>query len=125
MSTFFQPRDLGLARTLIAVAGLALLSAALWFPRESLLSGAGVLLAMTVLVGVRNSDSTVATAVLSLLASACCITGGFLVSYHKTLSQIVSLVGVALVVWLGVFHFRSYLRRRERRRGGQGLTAVL
>ena len=113
MSFVYQPRELGRARTLSAVSGLVLMAVALWFPRESLLNGAGVLIAMVVLVGVRNSGSTMTTAWISLFTALCCIAGGFLVSYDKRLSQIFAVLGIGQVIFLAAFHLRSYWKRKS------------
>jgi hypothetical protein len=121
MSSFYQPRELGRARTLIAVAGLVLLSVALWFPRSSLLYGAGVLIGLTVLVGVRNSSSTMSIAWISLLTTACCVAGAFSISASKTLSLILSLVGIALAICLAGWHLSVLLKKR---RQGDGQSAA-
>jgi membrane protein DedA with SNARE-associated domain len=113
MSFVYQPRELGPARTLSAISGLILLGVALWFPRESLLYGAGVLIAMVVLMGVRNSSSTMTTAWISLFTALCCITGAFMASYDKRLSEIFSVIGIGQVVFLAAFHLRSYVRRKQ------------
>ena len=112
MSAFFKARDLGWARTLIAVAGLVLLALALWFPRSSFLYGAGVLIGFAILVGVRNSRSTMSTAWTSLLTTACCIAGAFLTGTNKVLSLILSCVGIALAICLGVWHLSVLVKKR-------------
>jgi hypothetical protein len=118
MSIIYQPRELGPARTLIAVAGLILVSLVLWFPKGSLLHGAGVLVSMLILVGVRNPASTMATAWISLLTAATCIAAGFLFNYQSTISQLLAFVGIGLAIILGMFHLTCYLKRRKEQRNG-------
>jgi hypothetical protein len=117
MSIFYLTRNLGRARTLIAVAGVVLLALALWFPRSSFLYGTGVLISFAILVGVRNHRSTMSTAWASLLAMACCVAGAFLTHTSKTLSLTLSLLGVALAVCLGVWHVGLLLKDRRQRSG--------
>jgi arginine exporter protein ArgO len=57
------------------------------------------------------------TAVISLLAAACCIAGGFLTNYSKTLSRSASFVGIGLAVYLAAFHLTSYVKNKKRRAG--------
>lgn len=113
MSIFYPTGDLGRARTVIVVAGVALLSVALWFPRTSILYGAGVLISFAILVGVKNSKSTMSTAWLSILTTACCVTGAFLTSASATLSLILSLLGVALAIYLAAWHLNFLLKKRQ------------
>ena len=110
MNLTYYNRHSGFARTVIVTSGLALLSVALWFPRSSLLHGAGVLIALIVLVGVKNSNTTVATAWVCLSTVTFCIVGSFLANYDKSLSQMVSIVGVICAMWAGVLHLRSHLK---------------
>jgi hypothetical protein len=119
MSTVYQPRELGPARTLIAVAALILVSLVLWFPKGSLLHSAGVLVSMLILVGIRNPASTMATAWISVLTAATCIAAGLLFNYQSTMSRLLSFVGIGLAISLGIFHLSCYLKRRKHQRNGQ------
>ena len=114
MTHFDYNKSLDRPRTVILISGLALLSTALWFPKESLLHGAGVLIGLIVLVGVRYGASSMTAAWISSSTAIFCIAGSFVATYDRNVSLALSILGALLAVLTGIVHVKSYVQHKNR-----------